>query len=62
MHTKKQSTKTNRKIRKNAINKRTVLSICAAVFLVVIVVLYFVFRGPSGGNNKWFFEKSRETR
>ncbi len=48
MHTKKQSTRTNRKIRKNAIDKRTILSICAAVFLmVVIVVLYIVFRGPS---------------
>jgi hypothetical protein len=47
MHTKKQNTKVNRKIRKSAIDKRTILSICAAAFLVVIIVLYIVFKGPT---------------
>jgi hypothetical protein len=47
MPIKKQGTRTNRGVRKKTTNNKTILSICAAVFLVVIIVLYFVFRGPS---------------
>lgn len=47
MRTEKQLAKTNRRIRKNPIDRRIVLSVCAIVFLVTIVVLYFVFREPS---------------
>jgi hypothetical protein len=47
MHIRKQDTRTNRGIRKKTANNKTVFSICSAVFLVVIIVLYIVFRGSS---------------
>ena len=47
MHTEKQGTKTNRRIRKNPINKVTMIFVCAMVFLIAVVVLYFVFPEPA---------------
>jgi hypothetical protein len=47
MPIKKQDTRTNRGIRKKTASNKTVFSICAAVLLVVIIVLYIVFRGSS---------------
>jgi hypothetical protein len=48
MLTKKQSTGTHRKIRKKTANNKVILFGIAILFFVILVIGYFIFKGPSG--------------